>query len=446
MLVGAEVDEQLVDVVERPRPARASRAIDLVDRDDHRQPARHRLLQDVAGLRQRALGGVHEEQHRVDHQQRPLDLAAEVGVAGRVDDVEADVAVVDRRLLGEDRDALLALEVARIEDPVDDGLVGAEGAGLAEHRVDERGLAVVDVGDDGDIAEVVRGSRCVGRRWLAVLERRARRGRGSGGLSGTADCPTEARRPALAARVHSGMTVAAVILSATAEGALADTLGQPRVRRLVTSPGRAAPCRSSSCPRTPEARSRRRSPGPRRSTAPPAPVEDGPPARWSVAPRLALAEVRDTTAVLLWPARMTWVGPETVTSLIEAHGTDRATRSCARRGTASPGWPVLVPVAHLDAPARRRPPTGCRPTSIDDLVDGAPDAAWSRSATRASSTTPTTALADLPPYEGPPDPPAGHTHEWGDDVETAASTRRPGEGRACAPFPQAAVEGADPTG
>ena len=29
------------------------------------------------------------------------------------------------------------------------------------------------------------------------------------------------------------MTVAAVILSATAEGALADTLGQPRVRRLA---------------------------------------------------------------------------------------------------------------------------------------------------------------------------------------------------------------------
>jgi hypothetical protein len=24
--------------------------------------------------------------------------------------------------------------------------------------------------------------------------------------------------------------------------------------------------------------------------------------------------------------------------------------------------------------------------------------------------------ADLPDYEGPPDPPAGHTHEWGDDV------------------------------
>ena len=31
---------------------------------------------------------------------------------------------------------------------VDERLVGPERAGLAEHRVDERGLAVIDVGDD----------------------------------------------------------------------------------------------------------------------------------------------------------------------------------------------------------------------------------------------------------------------------------------------------------
>ena len=36
--------------------------------------------------------------------------------------------------------------------------------GLAEHRVDERGLAVVDVGDDGDVAQVARGRRG----WSAV--------------------------------------------------------------------------------------------------------------------------------------------------------------------------------------------------------------------------------------------------------------------------------------
>ena len=157
VLVGAEVDEQLVDVVEDlGRPGVG--AVDLVERDDHRQAPGHRLLEHVAGLRQRAFGRVDEQQHRVDHEQRALDLAAEVGVAGRVDDVEADVAVVDRRLLGEDRDALLALEVPRVHDAVDHGLVRAEGAGLAEHRVDERGLAVVDVGDDGDVAQVVAGA------------------------------------------------------------------------------------------------------------------------------------------------------------------------------------------------------------------------------------------------------------------------------------------------
>ena len=40
---------------------------------------------------------------------------------------------------------------------VGDVLVGAEGAGLPEHGVDERRLAVVDVGDDRDVAEVLAG-------------------------------------------------------------------------------------------------------------------------------------------------------------------------------------------------------------------------------------------------------------------------------------------------
>ena len=33
-------------------------------------------------------------------------------------------------------------------------LVGAEGAALAQQLVDQRGLAVVDMGDDGDVADV----------------------------------------------------------------------------------------------------------------------------------------------------------------------------------------------------------------------------------------------------------------------------------------------------
>ena len=156
LLVGVEVEEQLVDLVDDLGGARVG-AVDLVDHEDHRQPRLERLAQHEPRLGQRALGRVDEQQHAVDHRQPALDLAAEVGVARRVDDVELDAAVAHRRVLGEDRDALLALEVHRVHHALVDVLVGPERAGLPEHGVDERRLAVVDVGDDRDVAEVLAG-------------------------------------------------------------------------------------------------------------------------------------------------------------------------------------------------------------------------------------------------------------------------------------------------
>src|SRR3954467_3034370 len=45
------------------------------------------------------------------HRQRPLAPPAEVRVARCVDDVDLDAAVADGRVLRQDRDALLALEI-----------------------------------------------------------------------------------------------------------------------------------------------------------------------------------------------------------------------------------------------------------------------------------------------------------------------------------------------
>ena len=78
-------------------------------------------------------------------------------MTGRVDDVDLRLAVPDGRVLGEDRDALLALEVHRVEDALVDVLIRAERAGLPEERVHERRLPVVDVRDDRDVAELVAG-------------------------------------------------------------------------------------------------------------------------------------------------------------------------------------------------------------------------------------------------------------------------------------------------
>ena len=153
LLVGVEVEEQLVDLVDHLGDPRVG-PVDLVHDEDHGQPGLERLAQHEPRLRQRPLGGVDQQQHAVDHRQPALHLAAEVGVARRVDDVQLHAPVADGRVLGEDRDALLALEVHRVHHALGDVLVLAERAGLPQHRVHERGLAVVDVGDDRHVSEV----------------------------------------------------------------------------------------------------------------------------------------------------------------------------------------------------------------------------------------------------------------------------------------------------
>ena len=151
-LVRVEVDEKVVDLVQHlPRPRVLP--VDLVDHDDRRQSQFQRLLQHEARLRQRPFAGVDQQQHAVHHLQRALHLAPEVGMSGRIDDVDLVPAKPHRCVLGQNRDPLLALQVARVHHPLDDLLVLAEDAGLPQHCVDQRRLAVVDVGDDRDVAD-----------------------------------------------------------------------------------------------------------------------------------------------------------------------------------------------------------------------------------------------------------------------------------------------------
>ncbi len=118
------------------------------------------------------------------------------------------------------------------------------------------------------------------------------------------------------------MTVAAVILSATADGALVDTLGQPRVRRLTDLAWSGGAMPIVVVAPDPDGAVAAALLGSEAVLGVPAAAEAGSVGQIRRGAELALGEVRDTAAVLIWPARMTWVGPETVTSLIEAHGTD----------------------------------------------------------------------------------------------------------------------------
>jgi CTP:molybdopterin cytidylyltransferase MocA len=224
------------------------------------------------------------------------------------------------------------------------------------------------------------------------------------------------------ARYTPAVTVAAVILSATVDGALADTLGQPRVRRLADLAWSGGALPVMVLAPDPDGAVAAALVGSEAVYGSPAPPEAGPVGQMVRGTELAIAEVRDTTAVLLWPARLTWVGPETITSLIEAHGTDPATMlRPAWHG--DPGWPVLLPTAYLET-LRAVPVDHMPPMVIEDLAGTI--------ATRVVEMgdpgvihDADTAPADLPEYEGPPDPPAGHTHEWGADVAAEAGLADP---------------------
>ena len=185
---GAELVEQVEGLVDHPVRAGAG-AVDLVDDDDGLEAERQRLARDEARLRHRALDGIDQQQHAVDHRQHALDLAAEVGVARRVDDVDVGAVVVDGAVLGEDGDAALALQVVRVHHALGHLLVRGEGAGLAQQLVDERGLAVVDVGDDGDVAE---GAGSDGHGRLPV--RRVRRATGHPGFAAARGRPRRQTR------------------------------------------------------------------------------------------------------------------------------------------------------------------------------------------------------------------------------------------------------------
>ena len=72
----------------------------------------------------------------------------------RIDDVDARRVPEDGRHLGQDGDAALALEVIRVERALRHPLIIAESSRLLQQPIDQRGLAVIDMGNDADIAQI----------------------------------------------------------------------------------------------------------------------------------------------------------------------------------------------------------------------------------------------------------------------------------------------------
>ncbi len=137
----------------------AGRQIDLVEHGDDLEVVLDGEIRVGDRLRLDALGAVDEQHGALAGGEAARDLVGEVDVAGGVDEVElVGLAVAglvgDAHRLALDGDAALALEVHLVEELF---LHVARGhrAGDLEDAVGQRRLAVVDVGDDAEVADVV---------------------------------------------------------------------------------------------------------------------------------------------------------------------------------------------------------------------------------------------------------------------------------------------------
>jgi len=149
----------------------------------------------------------------------------------------------------------------------------------------------------------------------------------------------------------------------------------------------------------------------------PAPAEGGPVAQISRGIDVALGESSGTDAALVWPARLCWTGPETVTSLIETHGTDAGVL-LRPSWAGEAGWPVLLPVAALPA-FRSLSPTLMPDELVAAFVAGTTAARELELGDPGAVIDGGTPRDQLPPYEGPVQPAAAQVPEWG---SPAAST------------------------
>lgn len=220
------------------------------------------------------------------------------------------------------------------------------------------------------------------------------------------------------------MTVAAIVIAPDTPAALADADGEPAIRRVVQAAwaGGALPIAVvSSETAGPLAEALADLPA---TLAHPEAAEPHGIAWFARGLEVATQSVGETAAGLLWPFRFAWVDPETVTSLIEAHGAspDAIVRP-AYAGRA--GFPVVVPVYLRDRLAAL---AGMHAEeAIDALVAGGVTLRTVELGDPGIVTDAGTPRSDLPSYQGPPEPAAGPPPEWNSAV---AGRAEPGaEGR-----------------
>ncbi len=147
----AQVVEQVKYLIHYPVRT-STRTVNLVDDHDRLQTLSECFLGHETGLRHRAVNGVNQQQHGVNHGQYTLNFTTEVGVTRGINDVDAVVIPADRSVLGENGDATFPFQIIGVHDPFLAFRGAVQGTGLLQQFVHQRRFAVVNVRNNRNIA------------------------------------------------------------------------------------------------------------------------------------------------------------------------------------------------------------------------------------------------------------------------------------------------------
>ena len=91
----------------------------------------------------------------VDDLRATFDFASKVSMSRRIDHIDLQAFIGNRNVLRENRNAPFSFEVIAIKNAFPLKLTVTILSALAKEAIDKGGFAMIDVRDDGDVADVV---------------------------------------------------------------------------------------------------------------------------------------------------------------------------------------------------------------------------------------------------------------------------------------------------
>ena len=157
VLIGAEVEHQFENLLLH-LVGTAVGLVHLVDHHDRFLPHVDGLVQHETGLGHAAFKRIHQQEDAVGHIEDTLHLAPEIAMSRSIDNIDLHPFIGDGHVLGKDSDATLPFQVIVVQDKIAEIFGPAYKVGLIDHPVHEGGLSMVNMGNNGDVSDVLHNT------------------------------------------------------------------------------------------------------------------------------------------------------------------------------------------------------------------------------------------------------------------------------------------------